>query len=34
MASHDPQRPWREADIDRTVDDGFNAGMRHPRAPA
>jgi hypothetical protein len=31
MASHDPRRPWREADINRTVDDGLAAGMRHPR---
>jgi len=35
MPSHDPQRPWRESDINRTVDDGLDAGMRHSRrAPA
>jgi hypothetical protein len=31
MVSHDPQRPWRETEINRAVDDGFNAGMRQPR---
>jgi hypothetical protein len=31
MISHDPRRPWRQADIDRTVDDGFAAGLRQPR---
>ena len=31
MIAHDPRRPWRETDINRTVDDGLAAGMRHPR---
>jgi hypothetical protein len=31
MIAHDPRQPWREADINRTVDDGLAAGMRHPR---
>jgi putative DNA primase/helicase len=31
MASHDPRQPWRDADIDRTVDNGFDFGMHRPR---
>jgi len=31
MVSHDPRRPWRDADINRTVDNGFDFGMHRPR---
>jgi putative DNA primase/helicase len=31
LISHDPRRPWREAELEGKVDRAFDAGMRHPR---
>jgi hypothetical protein len=32
MKSHDPGRPWREKQVERTVMDGFRDGVANPRA--